>query len=347
MSRITGSDAKGLLEAYNAIYAPQQEEVVEEVVEEDVEQLDEQGGQRGSGSSASQTNQSVSGSQVASALKGAGNFIAYGSAQGRKPSTLSQPTNVRGGGSRPAAPAPKPASGDYKSKEFAGARDAAFAKAKNIKGSPVVGPGLKGGVTAAPAPATSTATKPPAAAKVAPTRPAAPTKPATGMLGKTSFERRTPTSAELKAAQAARASGASPEKALQAAKSAGTTAKIQAAGQEAGAKAFKAPEVAQTAALAATPKPTPVAPKATGSKKPGSTFEQYDAFDLVLEYLLDNGHVESVDEALYVMLEMDAEVICDIVEEQKATWDKGQKLKDPRAQKVYDKLTGATKLPPA
>ena len=42
-------------------------------------------------------------------------------------------------------------------------------------------------------------------------------KPAIGVLGKTSFERRTPTSAELRAAQGARAGGASPEKALQAA----------------------------------------------------------------------------------------------------------------------------------
>lgn len=44
-----------------------------------------------------------------------------------------------------------------------------------------------------------------------------PPTPAIGKLGNTSFERRTPTSAELRAAQAARAGGASPEKALQAA----------------------------------------------------------------------------------------------------------------------------------
>jgi len=44
-----------------------------------------------------------------------------------------------------------------------------------------------------------------------------PPTPAVGKLGNTSFERRTPTSAELRAAQSARASGASPEKALQAA----------------------------------------------------------------------------------------------------------------------------------
>jgi hypothetical protein len=68
--------------------------------------------------------------------------------------------------------------------------------------------------TAAPAPrpaASSPAPRPAASA------PAKPTGPAVGKLGSTSFERRTPTSAELKAAQAARAGGASPEKALQAA----------------------------------------------------------------------------------------------------------------------------------
>ena len=44
-----------------------------------------------------------------------------------------------------------------------------------------------------------------------------PATPAVGKLGSTSFERRTPTSAELRAAQGARDKGASPEKALQAA----------------------------------------------------------------------------------------------------------------------------------
>jgi hypothetical protein len=50
-----------------------------------------------------------------------------------------------------------------------------------------------------------------------PTPAASAPKPAIGKLGNTSFERRTPTSAELRAAQTARAGGASPEKALQAA----------------------------------------------------------------------------------------------------------------------------------
>jgi hypothetical protein len=109
-----------------------------------------------------------------------------------------------GNTAKPAAPA----SGDYKSR-FAGARDAAVARAQNIKGSPVVGPRPS-------APAAPTATRP-AAPKVSPSTPAKPAGPAIGKLGNTSFERRTPTSAELRAAQTARAGGASPEKALQAA----------------------------------------------------------------------------------------------------------------------------------
>ena len=42
---------------------------------------------------------------------------------------------------------------------------------------------------------------------------------------------------------------------------------------------------------------------------------EYDAYDLVLEYLLSQGHVETVEEANYVMLVMDAETIGTIVEE--------------------------------
>jgi hypothetical protein len=41
---------------------------------------------------------------------------------------------------------------------------------------------------------------------------------------------------------------------------------------------------------------------------------KYDAYDLVLEYLLSQGHAETVEEAHYVMMEMDAEMIGTIVE---------------------------------
>ena len=41
---------------------------------------------------------------------------------------------------------------------------------------------------------------------------------------------------------------------------------------------------------------------------------EYDAYDLVLEYLLSQGHTDTVEEAHYVMMEMDAETIGSIVE---------------------------------
>ena len=84
-----------------------------------------------------------------------------------------------------------------------------------------------------------------------------------------------------------------------------------------------------------TPNPsasTPVAPKAApaapaggysskeGDRKPRApglelwSYQYEDAYDLVLEYLLNNGHVDTLDEALYVMMEMDVETIGTIVE---------------------------------
>tara|TARA_A100001515_G_scaffold132240_1_gene120563 strand:- start:48 stop:1601 length:1554 start_codon:yes stop_codon:yes gene_type:complete len=48
---------------------------------------------------------------------------------------------------------------------------------------------------------------------------------------------------------------------------------------------------------------------------------QFDAYDLVLEYLLSSEQVATIEEANYVMTEMDAETIQGIVEEQKKNLD--------------------------
>ena len=42
--------------------------------------------------------------------------------------------------------------------------------------------------------------------------------------------------------------------------------------------------------------------------------EEFDAYDVVLEYLISQGHANTVAEAHYVMMEMDAEMIGDILE---------------------------------
>jgi len=51
--------------------------------------------------------------------------------------------------------------------------------------------------------------------------------------------------------------------------------------------------------------------------------KQFDAYDLVLEYLLSSEQVATIEEANYVMTEMDAETIQGIVEAQKKNFDEG------------------------
>ena len=45
-----------------------------------------------------------------------------------------------------------------------------------------------------------------------------------------------------------------------------------------------------------------------------TTSEGYDAYDLVLEYLLSQGHTDTIEEAHYVMMEMDEEIIGNIID---------------------------------
>jgi hypothetical protein len=70
---------------------------------------------------------------------------------------------------------------------------------------------------------------------------------------------------------------------------------------------------------------------------------EYDAYDLVLEYLLSQGHVETVEEANYVMLVMDAEFIGDIVEAKVDEKLPEHKRSGARI-KRYDNPSGALEL---
>jgi hypothetical protein len=81
-----------------------------------------------------------------------------------------------------------------------------------------------------------------------------------------------------------------------------------------------APEVKATNTIAAAPKLPSVAPKAPMAGRDQMLQRnlkngmEYDAFDLVLEYLLSEGHTDTLEEALYVMMEMDPETIQSICE---------------------------------
>ena len=68
-------------------------------------------------------------------------------------------------------------------------------------------------------------------------------------------------------------------------------------------------------------------PKAeTPNKSTRKTYqESYDAYDLVLNYIMETEQASSIEEANYIMLEMDQNTIHEIVVEQKKTLDEGIK----------------------
>ena len=116
---------------------------------------------------------------------------------------------------------------------------------------------------------------------------------------KTKFERRLPTTAELKAAQNARAAVLKKD----------PTKKAEAEYQ------------AVKAGVAASKNPTTAV---TGGVNPRQSI--MNAYDLVLDYLLSEGHVDTVEEAHYVMLQMTSEHVQQVVEERTAA-DPGAKAR--------------------
>jgi hypothetical protein len=102
------------------------------------------------------------------------------------------------------------------------------------------------------------------------------------------------------------------------------------------ATSTQATNAAGSTSAAASGSLVPKSNKIASSLKPidlKASYE-YDAYDLVLEYLLSQGHAETVAEAHYVMMEMDAEMIGEIVEEvleEGDNYDKNRKRAAQRA----------------
>ena len=69
--------------------------------------------------------------------------------------------------------------------------------------------------------------------------------------------------------------------------------------------------------------------KARLAKKAEMAKEEYTPYDIVLEYLLSTEQAATIEEANYVMTEMDAETIQGIVEEKKKTLDEMDMMKMP------------------
>lgn len=213
---------------------------------------------------------------------------------------------------------------------YTGAKLSGDSSAKVLVGPKLVGPKLVGPKTSTPGNSstpgntstpgnsstpgnTSTpgnSQKEPAAKQPSPKSPAIGKTP-----GGTEYERRTPTSTELSAAQEKRAEGGSEEEAIKAGVDAGKTSNPVKMDIPGFALGGKMPEfsVDKTGI-----KPPTTFTKTTPEKKKTSTettSEGYDAYDLVLEYLLSQGHTDTIEEAHYVMMEMDEEIIGNIIEQ--------------------------------
>ena len=367
MSRITGSDAKGLMEAYNAVYAPQEltEEQIWEEVENWVNSLLEEGYDLSEYTweemyeSYLEEKEGIFNNDItrgiSRAVSGVGDYAkSLTNPQNRNRVGASSFQQTAGFGRYGAGETQSGNQNKYKStsdgKMYANYNDAKAARDSRLKslaatqaasrggsggsGSGGSGSGGSGSGGSGSGGSGSGGSGSGAPAKVSPT-PSKPAGPAMGKLGGTTFVRRTPTSAELKAAQAERAtqkaagqdtsSVANAEKALQAAKAvsapkvapSNTLSNTVAAASKPAAFS-PAPEVKATNTIAAAPKPAPVSPR----QQRLNMEMEYDAYDIVLEYLLSEGHVETVEEAHYVMMEMDAETIGTIVEAAKDQSDK-------------------------
>ena len=378
MSRLTGNEVANLMEAYSAVYAPQQEEIVE-----NVEQIDEAQIVPAAAKVNQQTTKPRPGESAADARTRAGAVEytrrgglvgqlgrtltrGFGSAQDIKNVDAADKASQARINQRVAA-----AQGKYYSssdqKTYRNYNDAVAARNSRLNVKPKPEPDAGDGAGDRPA---NTKTTPAASSTVLAKQggvegkldkatgkftagaftgaerdryvarggsasPSAPKPPATGTLGSTSFERRTPTSTELKAAQSARETGASPEKALQAAKIAGAGEKAASApttnqtptafkaaplttsAATAAASNPKAPDTATTFSQKTAATPKPVENKPTGfdlAKKNVNLAAGVDLFDIIKGHLLDEGYAETEEAAIAIMANMGEEWRESIVE---------------------------------
>ncbi len=286
MSRITGTDAFNMMEAYNAVYAPQQitEEQVWEEVEAWVNSLVEEGYDLSEYTWEDMYEEYLNemGQRATTGQMTAPRNAPTQAAAKPTPSPAYRPAGggmngMRGSGrdrtsyqtsSSPGALRVTPTPGSYQS-PFAGARDAAFARARQIQGSPVVGPRV-----AAPASAP---------ARPAATAPARPASAPTGGVAKPTTTAPTTAPATTPAAPAR-----SFNPLMQ--------------------RTFGY----QTGYAPSQIKQDPKKMAQTGSLK--SISSSFDPFDIVQGYLIDEGYAETEEAAAVIMANMSEEWKTQILE---------------------------------
>ena len=179
---------------------------------------------------------------------------------------------------------PAPSSAPYKSR-FAGARDAAVAKAQNIKGSPVVGSGKVGSGAAAPAASVKPATSTPAARPAASApKPAAATTPAAKPAG-SAMDQFAKANPKLAASAAERD------------RTRGTSATTNPLMKDMKSR-LPAPK---------TPSPSTAKTGFDLAKKGVNLAASFDMFDVVKGYLIGEGYADTEEAALAIMTNMSEE----------------------------------------
>ncbi len=131
-------------------------------------------------------------------------------------------------------------------------------------------------------------------------------------------ERRNPTSAELAAAQKARRDALEAGKSREEAENAAVKAGI-----ERGIKLMGGPDSSgqidiksvEADIQAEQERQRRRLEQNTNKSQTTTTKESYDSYDIILEYLISKGHAEDLNEANYIMLEMDSDSIANIIEE--------------------------------
>ena len=333
MSRLTGADAYGLMEAYQAVYAPQEltEEQVWEEVETWVNSLLEEGYDLSDYTWEEMYEsyiEEIYGTNLGGNIKtkpnkldtAVGNAIKSITSSGadatpRTTGIYGQPTR------KPAA-----ASDGKVGPKIVGPK---------IVGPKIVGPKLPvadGDTSTTPTTSVKPAAPTGGKGKVAPTKPAATAQTGDKTKDMATFAKANPTLA-ASAAERARTRGTSattnplmkdmksrlPAPAAPKVAPSNTLSNTVAAASKPAAFS-PAPEVKATNTIAAAPKPAPVSPRQARLNME----MEYDAYDLVLEYLLSEGHADTVEEAHYVMIEMDAETIGSIIEEEERRDPRGR-----------------------
>ena len=281
MSRLTGSDVKSMMEAYNAVYAPQEEiELTEEQVWVEVENW---------------VNSLLEEGYDLSEYTWEEMYETYLSERSPNESNIRGGSRDRGTGIRLPGGSTGSGLGRQGAKRAADAR-ASAPRLSNIPPSagrpqvsnipPQEGTG-RGAPGAGSQPSQTPSATPPTPSPGAPAatpRPAAAPRPAAGQTGD-------------KAKGTATWSKANPTLA----------SRVTPSGTQAGTGQSQMSK--QASELRAM--------RQRSQERQGVKTEEYDAYDLVLEYLLAEGHADTLEEANYVMLEMDAEMVQDIVEKYK------------------------------